>query len=60
MTIPRVAGVAEVAEILGWSKSQVNTYMSRGKFPEPIQRLASGPIWTREQIDRYKRERGAE
>jgi hypothetical protein len=33
--------------------------MARGKFPDPIQRLASGPIWTREQIESYKRERDA-
>lgn len=54
MTIPPLAGVAEAAEILGWKKQQIHVYMRRGKFPEPIQVLASGPIWTREQIETYK------
>lgn len=53
-SIPPFAGLAEAAEILNWSKSQINTYMARGKFPEPIQRLASGPIWTRKQIEDYR------
>jgi predicted DNA-binding transcriptional regulator AlpA len=60
MKIPPLAGVAEAAEILGWSKQQVNVYMSRGKFPEPIQRLASGPVWLRSQIEEYKRLRDIE
>lgn len=58
--IPPLVGVKEAAEILGWSKQQIGIYMTRGKFPEPIQRLASGPIWTKEQIEEYKRERTSE
>jgi predicted DNA-binding transcriptional regulator AlpA len=50
-------GLAEAAEILNWSKSQLNTYMRRGKFPEPIQRLTATPVWTREQIEEYKKSR---
>lgn len=55
--IPPLVGVTDAAEILGWSKQQVNVYLSRGKFPEPIQRISSGPIWTRQQILDYKNER---
>lgn len=47
-------GLAEAAEILGWSKQQVSEYIKRGKFPEPIHRLASGPIWTKKQIEDYR------
>ena len=47
-------GVAETAELLGWDKRKVSTYLQRGVFPEPLQRLASGPIWTRKQIEEYK------
>jgi hypothetical protein len=32
----------------------INTYMTRGKFPIPIQTLASGPIWTRKQIEDFR------
>lgn len=49
-----LVGVAEAAEILGWDKRKVSTYITRGSFPEPDQRLASGPIWTRKQIEDYR------
>ncbi|MNP27828.1 hypothetical protein D3C76_1207580 [compost metagenome] len=51
---PLIVGLAEAADMLGWSKQQVNVYLQRGKFPEPLQRLASGPIWTYKQIEDYK------
>lgn len=57
LIIPPLVGVQEAAEILGWDKRKVATYMSRGSFPTPIQRLASGSIWTRKQILDYKRSR---
>lgn len=63
--IPPLAGLAEAAEMLGWSKSQVNTYMTRAKvknwpddmFPKPIQVLASGPIWFEKQIETFRDKR---
>lgn len=58
--MPELVGLAEVSEILGISKQAINTYMQRGKFPDPIQRLASGPIWIREQIEDYKKQRAVE
>lgn len=56
--IPRLAGVAEVAEILGWDKRKVSTYLKRGILPQPLQKLASGPIWTYKQIEDFKKTRG--
>lgn len=58
--VPKLVGVAEAAKILGWSKQQISVYMSREKFPEPAQRLASGPIWTRDQIEEFKNSRTQE
>ncbi|MEB3103100.1 hypothetical protein [Ferviditalea candida] len=49
-----IIGYAEAAKILGWDKRRIGTYMQRGSFPEPIIRLASGPIWTRKQIEDYR------
>ena len=34
--IPSVVGVAEAAEIMGWDKRRVVTYIDRGSFPEPL------------------------
>jgi hypothetical protein len=51
--IPPVVGVAEAAEIMGWDKRRVITYIDRGSFPEPISTLASGRIWLREDVEDY-------
>jgi hypothetical protein len=54
--VPPVAGVAEAAEIMGWDKRRVITYLDRGSFPEPLTALASGRIWLREDVEAYARE----
>jgi hypothetical protein len=51
--IPTVVGVAEAAEIMGWDKRRVITYLDRGSFPEPLTTLASGRIWLREDVEAY-------
>ena len=54
--IPSVVGVAEAAEIMGWDKRRVITYLNRGSFPEPLTALASGRIWRREDVEEFSRE----
>ena len=51
--IPQIVGVAEAAEIMGWDKRRVVTYLDRGQFPEPLSSLASGRIWLREDIEAF-------
>ena len=51
--VPDVVGVAEAAEIMGWDKRRVVTYIDRGSFPEPITALASGRIWLRDDVQAY-------
>ena len=62
--IPTIVGVAEAAEIMGWDKRRVITYIDRGSFPEPITSLASarpaftalaasGRVWLREDVEAY-------
>ena len=48
-----LAGLAEAAEIIGWDKRRVITYINRGRFPEPLQGLASGRIWLRSDVETY-------
>jgi hypothetical protein len=55
-TVPALAGVAEAAEIMGWDKRRVITYIDRGHFPEPLTSLASGRVWLREDVEAYARE----
>ena len=54
--VPSLAGVAECAEIMGWDKRRVITYLNRGSFPEPLTALASGRIWRRRTSRSYPRE----
>jgi hypothetical protein len=51
--VPRLAGVAEAAEVMGWDKRRVITYIDRGRFPEPIQSLASGRVWLRRDVEEF-------
>jgi hypothetical protein len=54
--LPTLAGVAEAAEVMGWDKRRVITYIDRGRFPEPVQSLASGRVWLRADVERYAAE----
>ena len=54
--VPQIVGVAEAAEIMGWDKRRVVTYLDRGQFPEPLTSLASGRIWLREDVEAYAEE----
>jgi predicted DNA-binding transcriptional regulator AlpA len=47
-------GVAEAAELLGWDRRKISTYISRGVFPDPVQIVKATPLWTRDQIESYK------
>ena len=51
--VPPLAGVAEAAEIMGWDKRRVITYIDRGHFPEPVASLAGGRVWLREDVEAY-------
>ena len=55
-TVPLLAGVAEAADVMGWDKRRVVTYIDRGRFPEPVQSLASGRIWRRADVEAFRNE----
>jgi hypothetical protein len=52
---PALVGVSEAAAILGWDRRRVITYVDRGSFPEPVEHLASGRVWQRDQIEAFAR-----
>ncbi len=54
---PALVGVAEAAEVLGWDKRRIFTYLGRGSFPEPVAALASGRVWRRHDIEAFARTR---
>lgn len=45
MSPDELAGLHEVAEILDVPKRTAARYVLRDDFPEPVDRLAAGPIW---------------
>jgi predicted DNA-binding transcriptional regulator AlpA len=46
----KLAGLAEVAEVLGVSKRTAARYATRADFPEPVARLRAGPVWLEEDV----------
>jgi predicted DNA-binding transcriptional regulator AlpA len=53
---PELAGLAEVAEVCGVSKQMATRYTRRPGFPEPVDRLAAGPVWRRSEIEAWAKE----
>lgn len=51
--VPALVGVAEAAELLGWDRRRVATYVDRGTFPEPVARLACGQVWRRDDVEAF-------
>lgn len=49
----RLAGLAEAAEILGVTKRTALGYSKRRDFPEPLARLASGPVWDAAAVETW-------
>lgn len=57
-----LCGLKEFANILGWKPAKLSTKFSRqhkgmkvkNPLPEPISILAATPVWTRQQVDKYK------
>jgi predicted DNA-binding transcriptional regulator AlpA len=53
---PELAGFAEVVEMLKVSRATATKYVKRPDFPEPIERLASGPVWRRADVEAWAKE----
>jgi hypothetical protein len=57
MGLPRLVGLAEVAELLGVNK-RASRYTRRPDFPEPLARLSAGPIWDAVDVEAWGAEHG--
>lgn len=51
-----LAGLSEIAEMLGVTTRTVQRYMEREDFPEPLGVLAAGRVWLRADIDRWAKQ----
>lgn len=52
-----LVGVKEVAEMLGVRVATVSSYLSRGQMVKPLATLACGPVWLRQDIERWDAQR---
>jgi len=56
MAPEELAGLSEIAEILGVTRRTVQRYMQRKDFPEPLGEIAAGRVWLRADIERWAKE----
>jgi predicted DNA-binding transcriptional regulator AlpA len=54
MAQEELAGLAEVATLLGVTKRTAQRYTHRADFPEPISILAATPVWRARDIAKWK------
>lgn len=52
-----LVGVAEVALLLGTSRAQISRWALRDDFPDPVARLRMGPIWMKDDVVRWAKQR---
>ncbi|MEK6327621.1 MAG: AlpA family phage regulatory protein [Actinomycetota bacterium] len=54
--VPELAGIAEVASILGLnSRQHAYNLTRRPDFPAPVQRLRATPVWRAADVRAWKR-----
>lgn len=52
-TYPELAGITEIAELLGTSRQRASELARSVRFPTPLAELAAGPVWTKSAITRF-------
>ena len=52
---PDLVGTTEICTMLGVSRQRVTQRAATATFPEPLARLAAGPIWEREVVEAWAR-----
>jgi predicted DNA-binding transcriptional regulator AlpA len=53
MAPQELAGVAEIAEILGVTRRTAARYSERDDFPAPTGQLARGRVWRRRDVEKW-------
>jgi hypothetical protein len=50
---PKLAGLAEVAGLAGVSRQRAGQLANHPDFPEPVDRLAMGPVWREADVMKF-------
>ena len=48
-----LAGLADISRLLKVSKRTAQNYVARADFPEPLGRIAAGPVWRRADVEAW-------
>lgn len=50
---PKLAGLAEVAGLASVSRTRAGQLAAHPDFPEPVGRLAMGPVWLESDVTKF-------
>lgn len=50
---PKLAGLAEIAGLAGVSRTRAGQLSNHPDFPEPVARLAMGPVWREADVQQF-------
>src|SRR5436190_2168840 len=54
METPQLVGISEIADFARVTRQAVANWRARyDSFPRPIQNLQSGPVWERENVEKW-------
>lgn len=51
--VPELMGLADIAELLGVSRQRARELADTAAFPDPVQRLRSGPLFIADEVRRF-------
>lgn len=51
-----LAGLQEIAEMLGVTKPTAYRYIARNDFPEPLGQISTGRVWLRRDVQRWAKQ----
>lgn len=54
---PALAGMREVAEILGVSRQRAYELIKKPTFPKPVVKLMTGPLWLASAVEKFAESR---
>lgn len=49
----QLAGLTEIAEMLGVTRQRASQLAASKEFPKPLDRIAAGPVWRRDTVERW-------
>jgi predicted DNA-binding transcriptional regulator AlpA len=55
----KLAGIREIAELLGVTPQRANQIAAKKDFPKPLDRIGAGPVWKDADVRAWAKRRGS-